>query len=296
MKKTILILVAMLMATTAYNQTSRRSANSNTDAREGQSRSTYTRPGNSSSRTTTARSNRNATRTATITANSNVNQDRNRTTRTRTTTVTSNRTHNPRVVKDRNTHYNHRDRNNVNRYNHRSTSTRTVYASSPSSRHYKGHHKTTYIYHTPPREKSYRVKHYHYRTPVYVDIVWTRDMHRHYIKMYPDYRFRHYDYGHRINTISAYRADYYIGDVQTVYGKVTEVFYARETDEYFLYIGPHYPYQDFTVVIPGHIARKYSHRPGYYFRQQHVNVTGLITAFEGKPEIVVKRRFQLNVY
>ena len=121
-------------------------------------------------------------------------------------------------------------------------------------------------------------------------------MHRHYIEMYPEVRYWNYSIGYRINSVSAYYADYYVGEVMNVYGKVYDMYYAYETDEYFLYFGAYYPYHDFTIVLPGEIARQYSRRPMNFFMNQYIDVTGLITAFEGKPEVVVKRNFQLNVY
>jgi hypothetical protein len=102
--------------------------------------------------------------------------------------------------------------------------------------------------------------------------------------------------GYRISNVSAYFAEYYMGEVMTVYGKVKEVFYSRSTDEYFLYFGAYYPYQDFTVVMPGWIARQYTRRPERYFENDYLAVTGLITSFNGNPEIVVKEAFQLNRY
>ncbi len=308
MKKIILVLAATMMATASYNQTSRRSANSNSGTENNRSKSTYTRPDNNSSRTTRVNSER-TTSTRTV----NANRDYSNRNSTSSRTVSSQSNNSSRVIAhdrdakqtSQNTHSvnnrgnyssNNNDRHSVNNSSRNNHSSRTVYASSPSSRVYRGSHQVTHVYHTPPQAKSYRVKHYSYRRPVHVDIIWTRDMHRNYLRMYPDYHYYNYSYGYRINSISAYDADYYIGDVKNVYGEITEVYYARESDEYFLYVGPHYPYQDFTVVVPGHIARNYSRRPEYYFNHEYINVTGLITAFEGKPEIVVKRNYQLNVY
>lgn len=309
MKKLILVLAAMLMATTSYNQTSRRSANSNDSAERSRSRTAQTRPNNNSSSTTRVSTNRtSSSRTVQVNNNStNRNASVNRNTNNDRSTVNRNNTSNRVIAHDRDIHYTSNNKNSVNRNAHTHThshnrhsvnahSTRTVYASSPSTRVYRGHHHATHVYHTQPRAKSYRVEHYSYRAPMHVDIVWTRDMHRNYIKMYPNCHHYEYSYGHRIKSVSAYHADYYIGEIKNVYGKVTEVYYARESDEYFLYVGPYYPYQDFTIVVPGYIARKYSHRPEYFFNRQYVNVTGLITTFEGNPEIVVKRSNQLEIY
>jgi hypothetical protein len=121
-------------------------------------------------------------------------------------------------------------------------------------------------------------------------------MHRHYVKMYPNHRYWHYSYGHRIATIAAYDADYYIGHVKNVYGRVSDVYYERTTDEYYLTMGPYYPYQHLTIVVPGHVARRYARHPARYFMSKNIKTTGLITSYEGKPEIIVKRYSQINVY
>jgi hypothetical protein len=68
------------------------------------------------------------------------------------------------------------------------------------------------------------------------------------------------------------------------------------SDEYYLYIGAWFPYHDLCIVVPGDIARRYSHRPAYYFNHTYVSVTGFITEFDGKPEILVKRTGQLDRY
>lgn len=105
-----------------------------------------------------------------------------------------------------------------------------------------------------------------------------------------------YRTGYRISTLSAYDALYYVGDVRRVYGRVTDVFYAWENDEYILYFGPQFPYHDFSVIIPGHIAERYSRRPERFFTGANVAVTGLITAYDGKPEVLVRRSHQIERY
>lgn len=173
------------------------------------------------------------------------------------------------------------------------TSTRHAHT---SPRLYTEKHSTSHYYHHKPANRYYRAKHYAYRAPLELSIMWTPTMHRHYSRMYPSVSYWSYRNGHRINMVSTYFADYYIGDVMTVYGQVTEVFYSRATDEYFLYFGLYYPHQDFTMVIPGHLARRYSHHPERYFTQRHIASTGLVTNFGGEAEIVVRESFQLHFY
>jgi hypothetical protein len=148
----------------------------------------------------------------------------------------------------------------------------------------------------PPRPREYRARRYPYRQPLGIHILWTNNMRLEYIRIYPEVKRWYYTVGYTIPTISAYDALYYTGEVMNVYGKVYEVFYSARTDEYYLYFGAYYPYNDFTVVLPGWIARRYSSYPESYFERQHIIVTGLISTFDDKPELVVKRESQINLY
>ncbi|MBN1118545.1 MAG: hypothetical protein JXA77_15145 [Bacteroidales bacterium] len=322
MKRAITVLAIMLTAATSFTQTSRRTAstngsatrtetrsNDNTTTRSTSTKSADTKQSSdrnvesnrptSTTRSTTTSTNRNSTTTKNNSSyerpvnNGNTRTSGNNTSTTRTTTATqnnNNRGHGTTTVNRSENEYRHPGNNGNGT---RSTNPNGYYV---SSRRYTGHHNAYHPHYHTSESRDYRAKHYVYREPVHVDIYWNRDMHRHYISMYPEVHYWNYSYGYRINRVSAYNADYYIGEVMNVYGRVSEVYYSRETDEYFLYMGPYYPYHDFTVIIPGNIARNYSRRPINYFTNQYLNVTGLITSFEGKPEVVVKRRFQLDVY
>ena len=121
-------------------------------------------------------------------------------------------------------------------------------------------------------------------------------MRANYVRYYPMVTTWRYPVGYRIQTISAYDAMLYRGEVMSVYGQVTEVFYSRETDEYFLYFGAYYPYHDMSVVVPGWIARGMSRWPEKYFEQQHIMVTGLISTYDEKPEIAIRDAGQISIY
>jgi hypothetical protein len=120
-------------------------------------------------------------------------------------------------------------------------------------------------------------------------------MYRDYRRWYPEYHWR-YSWGHRIQTISVFDARYNLGEVAMVYGRVYATWYNRETDDYLLFFGGDYPYQEFTVVLPGRVARRFSWRPERYFLGEHITVTGLITTFDGIPEIIVKNKRQVGLY
>lgn len=140
--------------------------------------------------------------------------------------------------------------------------------------------------------------HNHYKAmyyPAHRDIIWTRRMHRHYVDLYPGYVWR-YPVGYSIRTISVFDARFNIGEVSRVYGRVYATWYNRDSDDLMLFFGGQYPHQEFTMIIPGNIARRYSWRPERYFLGQHVFATGLITSFEGNPEMIVKKKYQLDVY
>ncbi len=154
----------------------------------------------------------------------------------------------------------------------------------PTTRVKLHYHNNTYV-------NNYNVLYY----PSYGNIYWTRSMYRDYSRWYPEFHWR-YNYGYRIQTISVFDAKYNMGEVAMVYGRVYASWYNKETDDYLLFFGGDFPYQQFTVVVPGRVARKFSWRPERYFLGEHLTITGLITTFDGSPEIVVKNKSQLGIY
>jgi len=147
-----------------------------------------------------------------------------------------------------------------------------------------------------PRPVEYRKIHHPYRAPVDIHLFWTHNMYHEYMMMYPDYHYWYYTSGYRIRTTSAYDAIYYVGEIMNVYGRVIETWYSRETDEYFLYFGARYPYQDFSVIIPGHRARQFSRRPEIFFEGREIWVTGLISLHRGQPEMIIRKKHQIHIY
>ena len=166
-------------------------------------------------------------------------------------------------------------------------------------RYYSGHHyhhaypstKIRTHYHHDMHINHYNVLYY----PAYHEIYWNRSMYRDYNRWYPNYRWR-YNYGYRVQTISIFDAKYNLGEVAMVYGRVYASWHNKETDDYLLFFGGDYPAQQFTVVLPGRIARKFNWRPERYFLGEHMTVTGLITTFDGIPEVIVKNRTQIGIY
>ena len=177
----------------------------------------------------------------------------------------------------------HVNRTHAEHRQHYTTPNRRVVRSN----HVKGYH------YNPVR---YRNVNYHYRVPNRIHVTWTNRMYHDYRVMYPEYRYWYYPIGYRIVTIPTYNAYYHIGEVRNVYGRVHEVYYSWTTDEYHLYFGGNYPYHDFTVIISGRHARRYDRYPEMYLEGRYMWVTGLLSTFEGRPELIVKRRSQIHLY
>ncbi len=152
-------------------------------------------------------------------------------------------------------------------------------------------HKVKTHYHYDTHRHHYNVLYY----PSYHAIYWNHHMYVNYNKWYPNYHWN-YNYGYRIQTISIFDAKYNLGEVANVYGRVYSTWHNRDTDDYLLFFGGDFGAQQFTLVIPGRIARKFSRKPTRYFLGEHLTVTGLITTFDGIPEIVVKDRKQIRIY
>ena len=199
--------------------------------------------------------------------------------------------HNPRsnyrraqtkVYADNNRMANHRVDKYSNRQYYGGKHYHYVYPRKRVKLHY---HHDTYVH-------NYRVLYY----PSHTYIYWTRNMYRDYRRWYPHYTHWRYNYGHRIQTISAFDAKYNLGEVAMIYGRVYATWHNKETDDYLLFFGGDYPNQQFTVVVPGQVARRFSWTPERYFLGEHLTVTGLITTFDGNPEVIVKNRRQLGLY
>jgi hypothetical protein len=135
-----------------------------------------------------------------------------------------------------------------------------------------------------------------YRQPVYYNIIWTPNLFNRFMYYYPDQTDWDFEYGNEIETISAYEAMNYVGTVRRVYGRVDEVYYSREDDNYTLYIGDRFPYQDLSIVIPHDVVVTITGDPVQYFQDQYVWMIGLIDLWGEKPEIIIRDEQQIQRY
>jgi hypothetical protein len=165
-----------------------------------------------------------------------------------------------------------------------------------SPRVYNGNRELAYRYTAPPKSREYRRVYVPYRKPVEYHMFWTPEIRMEFLRWYPAIGYYKYPVGYAIENVSAYDALLYRGEIVNIYGKVFECYYSRYSDEYILYFGAYYPYHDFMTIIPGDIARHFSPWPERYFSGDHLIVTGLVTAFEGIPEIAVRSYSQLRLY
>jgi hypothetical protein len=299
MKTTIFVLAMLLTAATAYNQTSRKPANNNNTATQTKERKVVTprntNPGVNQRQDHPVSHQRSVPTTSTTTTTTRTVQTAAQKPPSRESSP-SRQNNNTAKNPGRESRYHATNNTTYHPVNNPTGVTHPRVVEYTSPRVYREPHRVVHYYHTPPPSREYRSIHYLYRRPVNLEIYWTPVMYRRFLNIYPMVTYWNYYDGYRIEMISAYDATYYRGNVMTVYGQVSEVYYARETDEYFLYFGAYYPYQDFTVIIPGSLARSYSHRPDRFFDNQFMAVTGLITTFNGEPEIVVRENFQINLY
>ena len=329
MKARLLTIILLVFTLAAFGQTSRRNANenrnnSNTKTTERKTTTTTERKGNQSGRNENVSTTQNRNTTTAPT------QHRRTETGTRTTTTTTQRStdnHNNTYTRqpsgNRNTdmsggsrreggdnrsnnHYGdnrgHNDYLGGNRgndsysrhyVNTRGRDVHYVYISRPT--------RTVVVHHSYPagyRPLSIEVRRarYPYRAPVRTHIVWTVNLFNDFRIFYPEIHYWRYPVGYSIPSVPAYDADDYVGEVANIYGRVADVYYEFNSDNYYLYFGDYYPYQDFSVIIPGREARVLSRRPEIFFNNAYVNVTGYVTYFDNKPEIVLRRASQIDIY
>lgn len=161
---------------------------------------------------------------------------------------------------------------------------------------YEVHNDHIAIYRHRPEPLYIRRVRYPFIEPPHIDIYWSIDIRNRYWGLYPEFHFINYPATYRIPYVSAYDALDYIGQVATVYGRVEEVEYSGTNDEYYLYLGAWFPYQDFSIVLPGPIARSITAWPDAYFNKGYVSVTGLVTMYQDKPEMEIRRGYQIDRY
>ena len=98
----------------------------------------------------------------------------------------------------------------------------------------------------------------------------------------------------QINKITAAEAKDHVGEVRTVCGKVASTHYASGSkgQPTFLNLDEPYPKEDFTILIWGSDRAKFG-APETKYKDARVCVTGKITSFRGKPEVIATEPSQI---
>jgi hypothetical protein len=98
------------------------------------------------------------------------------------------------------------------------------------------------------------------------------------------------------NKLTAAQAKDHFGQTATVCGEVVTTSYADSSKGHptFLNLDKPYPNQIFTVVIWGENRTKFG-KPEEDYKGKRICVSGKITAYAGKPEIVVSDPKQMTV-
>lgn len=97
---------------------------------------------------------------------------------------------------------------------------------------------------------------------------------------------------HAAPTIDAADASKHVRETATVKGLVFGV-HRSKAGNIFLNIGGNYPYQAFTAYIPSNAASAFPNADSLF--RKTVVVTGKITIYKGKPEIIVTKPEQISI-
>src|SRR5580704_12420036 len=98
------------------------------------------------------------------------------------------------------------------------------------------------------------------------------------------------------NKITAAEAKDHVGEVRTVCGKVVSTHYADKSkgEPTFLNLDEPYPKEVFTILIWGSDREKFG-SPEDEYKGLRVCVTGKITSYRSRPEIVATERGQIEI-
>jgi hypothetical protein len=96
------------------------------------------------------------------------------------------------------------------------------------------------------------------------------------------------------NKINAAEAKDHVGETQTVCGKVASAHFAAKSNGQptFLNLDEPYPKEVFTILIWGSDRAKFG-APETKYKDARVCVTGKITSYRGKPEVIATEPRQI---
>lgn len=100
---------------------------------------------------------------------------------------------------------------------------------------------------------------------------------------------------HSADQITAAQAIDFIGSNQTVCGEVVSAKYLSTNPRHptFLNLDRPYPNQIFTALIWGKNRSKFTHAPEVFLNRRFICVTGEVSSYKGKAQIVVEDPSQI---
>lgn len=139
------------------------------------------------------------------------------------------------------------------------------------------------------------VNYHYYRRAPQMRLIYRSAWHSFYKHHFRINHF-HYNVNRPLRLVPGNTAKYYTGELASVFGRVYETYYDEINQEFHLSFGAPYPRHDFTVIVTGREALRMGRTsPGYFIGHDFV-VSGLITLYDGKPEIIVRYRNQIKKY
>ena|SRR5437764_7530782 len=92
-------------------------------------------------------------------------------------------------------------------------------------------------------------------------------------------------------------ASKYVGDSVQVCGKIysTRFFVNAQDAPTLLNIGAAYPDQLLTIVIYGNVRKEFTEAPETYYKDKIVCVTGKVSLYKEKPQIIIYSKKQVIV-
>jgi DNA/RNA endonuclease YhcR with UshA esterase domain len=100
---------------------------------------------------------------------------------------------------------------------------------------------------------------------------------------------------HSQTKINASEASKHVGETVTVCDKVYSTKLIENSQMTLLNLGGYYPNQLLTIMIPGKDRNKFKEQPENSLKGKNVCVTGKVTMYRNKPEIVVNEPSQITV-
>jgi DNA/RNA endonuclease YhcR with UshA esterase domain len=97
-------------------------------------------------------------------------------------------------------------------------------------------------------------------------------------------------------TIQLDSAAFYEGKTITICSKVQDTYETKGAKKTtYINFGKPYPKSTFTIVIFGSNLKNFKYKPVDYLKNKEVCVTGKITIYKGKPQMIITKEEQIQI-